>query len=88
MVDSLGTADSSSSRNTFYRKNFTKAKGCINEVNELADAATLLCEECALAVAGEADIEQVGNVCCVVHAVTRFLRSCRTSRTSRPALRS
>ena len=86
MVDSLGAADSSSSRNTFYRKNFTKAKGCINKVNELADAATLLCEECALAVAGEADIEQV--VMCDMFGVLSFRRSCRTSRTSRQALRS
>ena len=44
---------------TFYRKNFTRAKGCINEVNELADATALLCESCGKAVAGESDIEQV-----------------------------
>jgi hypothetical protein len=84
MVDSLSAADSTSSRNTFYRKNFTKARGCINEVNELADAAALLCEACAHAVAGEADIEQVDLSFERCFAL-RAYRSCRTSRTSRPA---
>jgi hypothetical protein len=44
---------------TYYRKTFTKARGCINEVNELADATALLTDSCARAVAGDSDIEQV-----------------------------
>ena len=59
VADSLIEADAKAAKATFYRKNFSKAKGCINEIHEIVDATSLLFESTTKAVSGEADIEQV-----------------------------
>ena len=86
VADSLIEADAKAAKATFYRKNFSKAKGCINEIHEIVDATSLLFESTTKAVSGEADIEQVRLMSqSPLLCLSMRCRSCRTSRTSRRA---
>ena len=59
MSESAFELDGSAAAKVFYRKSYTRAKGCITEVNEVADAVLQLCEACSRGADGEVDIEQV-----------------------------
>ncbi len=88
MVDNRSSSGLDSARFTFYRKNFTKAKGCISEVNELADAASLLCEACAQAVDGTADIEQVRALFYMLCSILKVMSHVKNLKTSLAQLKT
>lgn len=50
---------SHAAKQSFYRKNFFRAKGIINEVREVADAITGLAASCESANSGMVGIEEV-----------------------------
>ena len=55
----LMASEGASAKLTFYRRNYSRAKGIINEVREVADSVTGLAESSEMAVAGSNDVEQV-----------------------------
>jgi hypothetical protein len=77
-------------KQTFYRKNFSRAKGIINEVREISDSVSGLADACGFVAEGTQDLEQVSRLYChlkmvglwVVVQTFDFLslccRSCRT----------
>lgn len=83
LADRMTSSSAETAKITYYRKTFTKARGCINEVNELADATALLTDSCARAVAGDSDIEQVmSNVKNLKTSITQLLTETKVKFTS------
>eukprot|EP00042_Codosiga_hollandica_P058295 m.876191 g.876191 ORF g.876191 m.876191 type:complete len:941 (-) comp59819_c0_seq1:104-2926(-) len=84
LIERSSDSDSKAAAKSFYRKNFTRAKGCINEVCEVADAASQLSDTCHKASLGDADIEQVMSHSGNLRAAISQLKSSVTVKIGQP----
>lgn len=74
LVDKVSAADAADAKRTFYHKNYSRARGIVSQVQEVADAISFLCDACNQAAEGADDVEKVrSNVGNLRAAMARLL---------------